>query len=93
MENNDNVPCQEPGPGIPPEGWAKAVPVYSIRVLGHLNARRAAWFEGMTLTQEEGGITLIAGPIPDQAALHGILAKVRDLGLVLLSVNLVDIPT
>ena len=59
---------------------------YEIRVRGQLDSHWSAWFEGLTLTPLENGETLIAGPIQDQAALHGILAKIRDLGLQLVSV-------
>jgi hypothetical protein len=59
---------------------------YEIRIKGHLDKRWAARFEGMTLTLEEDGDTLIAGPVVDQAALHGLLRQVRDLGLPLVSV-------
>ena len=61
-----------------------------IRVKGHLGGRRwANRFEGLTITLEEGGNTLLTGPVADQAALYGLLRKVRDLGLPLLSVNYV----
>ena len=63
---------------------------YEIRLKGHLNNRWADWFEGLTITLEENGSTLLSGPLADQAALHGILKKVRDLGLTLLSVNSVE---
>ena len=59
---------------------------YEIRVKGHLDTRWAAWFDGLSLTQEGGGTTLLAGPVVDQAALYGVLRKVRDLGLPLVSV-------
>jgi hypothetical protein len=59
---------------------------YEIRLRGRLPAYRAAWFEGMELTYE-GDDTLITGPVIDQAALFGLLDKLRDLGLPLLSVN------
>jgi hypothetical protein len=59
---------------------------YEIRLAGHLDARWAAWFDGMTVTPEADGTTAIVGPVPDQAALHGHLQRVRDLGLPLLSV-------
>jgi hypothetical protein len=60
---------------------------YEIRVRGHLDARWANRFEGLTITLEEDGDTLLTGPIIDQAVLHGLLKKVRDLGLSLRSVN------
>ena len=59
---------------------------YEIRLRGHLDPRWAAQFEGLSLTQEGDGTTLIAGPVVDQAALHGLLRRVRDLGLPLVSV-------
>ncbi|GHO47578.1 hypothetical protein [Ktedonospora formicarum] len=61
--------------------------LYQIRLKGHLDDRWAAWFEGLTLTREDNGETLLTGPVVDQAALHGVLRKVRDLGLPLLLVN------
>jgi hypothetical protein len=61
--------------------------VYEIRIKGHLDDRWVAWVEGLTLTLEENGNTLLAGPVTDQAALHGLLRKVRDLGMPLISVN------
>jgi hypothetical protein len=64
--------------------------VYEIRLKGHLEARWGQWFDGLTITLEESGNTLLSGPLADQAALHGILKKVRDLGLTLLSVNSVE---
>ena len=62
--------------------------VYRIRIRGHLGRQWAGWFEGLTITLEADGCTLLSGPLVDQAALHGILKKVRDLGMPLLSVNL-----
>ena len=59
---------------------------YEIRLKGHLKARWGNRFEGMTITLEEDGNTLLSGPVADQAALHGLLKKVRDVGLPLLSV-------
>jgi hypothetical protein len=59
---------------------------YEIRVQGRLESRWAAWFDGMTLTAENDGTTTIHGPVVDQAALHGLLRKLRDVGLPLLSV-------
>ena len=60
---------------------------YEIRIKGHLDKRWAAWFEGMTITLEEDGDTLLTGPVVDQAALHGLLKRVRDLGMSLVSVS------
>jgi hypothetical protein len=60
---------------------------YEIRLKGRLEARWAAWFDGLTVTQDSDGTTVIGGPVADQAALHGLLQKTRDLGLPLISVN------
>jgi len=59
---------------------------YRIRLRGHLETRWAAWFEGMTLSHERDGSTILSGQVVDQAALHGLLRKVRDTGLPLVSV-------
>ena len=59
---------------------------YEIRVDGHLGSRWADWFDGLSLTNEDDGTSLISGPVVDQAALHGLLAKLRDLGIPLVSV-------
>ncbi|HSX82310.1 MAG TPA: hypothetical protein VLQ80_27585, partial [Candidatus Saccharimonadia bacterium] len=60
--------------------------VYQIRIKGHLGREWADWFEGLTLTALDNGETLLTGAVVDQAALHGVLRKVRDLGIPLLSV-------
>ena len=60
---------------------------YEIRIKGHLEKRWAVWFEGLTITLEDNGDTLLTGPVVDQAALHGLLRKVRDLAMPLLSVT------
>ena len=67
------------------------IQVYEIRLQGQLEARWEAWFDGLAITQDPDGNTLLSGPLADQAALHGLLKKVRDLGLPLLSVNPVQI--
>jgi hypothetical protein len=63
---------------------------YEIRVNGALDGRWSAWFDGLEITADDRGGTSIAGPVPDQAALHGLLAKVRDLGLELVEVRRTD---
>jgi hypothetical protein len=64
--------------------------VYEIRIKGHLGKQWTDWFEGLTIKLEDDGDTLLTGPVIDQAALHGLLKKVRDLGLPLLSVHRVE---
>ncbi|MDP1545089.1 MAG: DUF6326 family protein [Anaerolineales bacterium] len=64
---------------------------YEIRIAGHLDAHWADWFDGMSITLEEDGTTLLSGPVPDQPALYGLLRKVRDLGLPLVSVNQITV--
>jgi len=59
---------------------------YEIRLKGYLDDRWAEWFEGLTITLEENGDTLLTGEVVDQAALHGLLKKIRDLGMILVSV-------
>src|SRR3954452_19011723 len=61
--------------------------VYQIRVKGHLSDQWSDWFDGLAVTSEDNGDTLLIGPLVDQAALYGLLKKVRDVGIVLLSVN------
>jgi hypothetical protein len=63
---------------------------YEIRLKGHLDSRWSAWFDGMSLTSESDGTTTIRGPVIDQAALHGLLQKLRDTGLPLISVTQLD---
>lgn len=74
---NEHLSAEDPGEPA----------VYQIRVKGHLDAQWGAWFGGMTVTQAAHGETLITGLVADQAALHGLLRKVRDLGLPLLSLT------
>jgi hypothetical protein len=64
---------------------------YEIRLTGHLDARWTAWFDGLAVSHENDGATVISGQIADQAALHGLLQRVRDLGLPLVSVRRVEV--
>jgi hypothetical protein len=75
MSNNSD-PRTNPGQPV----------VYQIRIKGHLSSQWTGWFEGLTITLEEDGDTLLTGRVIDQSALHGLLKKVRDLGLPLVSV-------
>lgn len=67
----------------PPQAHRDQPTVYQIRIEGHLGDEWMDWFEGLTITQEDNGDTLLTGPVVDQAALHGLLRKVRDLGMTL----------
>ena len=73
---NERSPKRDPGEPM----------VYQIRVTGHLGSEWTDWFDGLSITLEDNGETLLSGPVADQAALHGLLRKVRDVGLPLLSV-------
>ena len=64
--------------------------IYQIRIKGHLGQQWTDWFPGLTITLEESGDTLLTGPVVDQPALHGLLKKVRDLGMPLLAVHRVE---
>lgn len=66
-------------------------PCYEIRLKGHLDNRWSEWFENLTITLEADNTTLLSGTIADQAALHGLLKKIRDLGIQLISVNQVQL--
>ena len=79
MSETDRAPEEYDEPGL-----------YAIRIKGHLDQRWVHWFDGLTITLEENGDTRLTGPVVDQAALHGLLKKVRDLGLPLISVMPVD---
>lgn len=67
--------------------------IYEIHVQGHLESGRASWFDGLTILQLPGGVTALVGPIVDQAALFGVLSRIRDLGASLISVQRLDLPT
>jgi hypothetical protein len=64
--------------------------IYQIRVKGHLDLQRSVWFDGMTITNEASGEATLTGPVCDQAALHGLLLKVRTLNLTLISLTSVE---
>ena len=70
-----------------PPGGTPRTGRYQIRLQGHLDARWSDWFDGLTLTRESDGATTLEGPVVDQAALHGLLQRVRDTGLPLVSVT------
>jgi len=76
---------------LDPKSDPRQFVVHQIRIKGHLGSEWADWFGGLTVTLEEGGDTLLTGPVADQAALHGLLRKVRDLGMPLISVNRVQV--
>ena len=64
-----------------------SIMVYQIKIKGHLDQQWAAWFEGLAIHQTHNGETILIGPVQDQAALHGLLRKIRDLGLPLIAVS------
>ncbi len=64
--------------------------IYQIKVKGQLDSNWSGWFDGLTVTHDEHGDTILAGPVIDQSMLHGLLIKVRDLGLVLISANRIE---
>ena len=71
---------------LEPQPTPSQTVIYQIRIKGHLGREWTDWFEGLTIMLEEDGDTLLTGPVVDQAALHGLLKKVRDLGMPLVSV-------
>jgi hypothetical protein len=73
-----------------PETDPNQTVVYEIRIKGHLGRQWTDWFGDLTITLEEDGVTLLTGPVVDQAALYGLLRKVRDLGMPLLAVKSVE---
>jgi hypothetical protein len=66
---------------------AQSIGMYAIRIKGHLDQRWVDWFDGLSFTHDSDGTTLLAGMLADQAALHGVLNKIRDLGLPIISVQ------
>ena len=82
--------CSAMADKLNPESASDRETAYQIRLRGHLGPQWADWFGGLAITLEANGDTLLTGPVPDQAALHGLLRKVRDLGLPLLAVTCID---
>jgi hypothetical protein len=73
---------------LPTYGVSVTIPtVYQIKIKGHLDPRWSEWFDGLAITHESSGETLLVGPVADQPALFGLLLKIRDLNLTLLSLN------
>lgn len=79
--------CTDDGTAEASAGGHTPIPQYEIRVRGHLGSRWSAWFDGLALTAEDDGTTVIRGPVVDQAALHGVLQKLRNVGIPLLSLT------
>jgi hypothetical protein len=79
VSTNDHTPPKSPG--------HDAVLLYEIRVAGRLAPRWSAWFDGLTVADHADGTTVISGPVVDQAALHGLLQKLRDVGVPLISLT------
>jgi len=73
----------------PPDATAS----YMLRITGHLDQYWSTWFDGFTITHQDDGTTTLRGDVADQSDLHGLLAKVRDLGVTLISVTNLDMPT
>lgn len=84
MTTDDHIPATPPGPS-PADHDLEAH--YEIRVAGHLAPRWSAWFDGLAVATDDDGTTVIHGPVVDQAALHGLLQKVRNVGIPLVSVT------
>lgn len=90
------VSTQDPSSTPPTEATTSAqdsVPEYEFRVAGLLASRWSAWFDGLTIADEADGTTVIRGPVVDQAALHGLIQKLRDVGIPLISLTQVHPPT
>lgn len=77
----------------PPQRDSGQPDLYQIVLQGHLSRQRSDWFDGFTITLDPRGQTILTGPVVDQAALHGLLKKIRDLGLPLVSINRLDAGT
>jgi len=78
---------------MPRASGRRVISGYRLRVNGHLDQHWSSWFGDLTLTHEEDGTTCLTGAVADQAQLHGLLTKIRDLGVTLISVEVVDLAT
>ena len=84
VTKENRTPATAPGPSA---ADPEPVPQYEIRIAGRLASRWSAWFDGLTVTTDDDGTTAIRGPVVDQAALHGLLQKLRDVGIPLISLT------
>lgn len=84
VTTDDSTPARTPGPSA---AGHDPLPQYEIRAAGHLASRWSAWFDGLTVATDADGTTVIRGPVVDQAALHGLLQKLRDVGIPLMSLT------
>jgi hypothetical protein len=84
VSTDDPKPASQPEASIAGQDHVRD---YEVRIAGHLAARWSAWFEGLSITAEPDGTTAIRGPVVDQAALHGLIQKVRDVGIPLISLT------
>jgi hypothetical protein len=82
----------QPQAGRPSSQRSWPVPVYEFRVEGHLDDHWSAWLGELTITRHHDGTSTLTGPVADQAQLHGVLARLRDIGATLLSLNAVEAP-
>lgn len=90
MNKHDPTPATAPGPSA---GDPVPAPQYEIRVAGHLASRWSAWFDGLAIATDADGTTVLRGPVVDQAALHGLIQKLRDVGIPLISLTQVPSST
>lgn len=90
---NEPQQSKVPSNDLEPETDLGQPTIYQIRVKSHLGSGWTDWFQGLIITLEDDGDTLLTGPVVDQAALHGLLKKVRDLGMSLVSLNPIQINT
>lgn len=87
LEDSIQTPMADNGVGEEDDKHSMESRVYQIRIRGYLDNSWSEWFEGLRIAYEQDGTTVLTGPVTDQSALHGLLIKIRDLGVPLLSVN------